>query len=90
MFLKLVHPKNNTYKDNYISVHTSWWYCPFILSAYSSAAWKSRACYSRTDYDWLSIFIIHQLEKNRFESDSNDIVSLCLYRYSCGVDSAIL
>jgi len=28
------------------------------------------------------------LEKNRSESDSNDIVSLC--RYNCGVNSTIL
>ncbi len=27
--------------------------------------------------------------KNHSESDYNDIVSLCLYRYSCAVDSAI-
>jgi len=33
-----------------------------------------------------NVFIIHHLETNRFESDSNCIISLCLYHYSCGVD----
>ncbi len=56
-----------------------------------SAALNSRAHYSRMDSDWLSVFfIVHQLEKNSSGSDSNDIVSLCLYLYSCGVDAAIL
>jgi len=35
-------------------------------------------------------FIIHQLEKKYTESDSNFIVSLCRYDYSCGVNPAIL
>jgi len=35
-------------------------------------------------------FIIHQLEKNCSESDSNDIDSLCDYHYSWGVDFAII
>ncbi len=37
--------------------------------------------------DWfcLDVFIVHQLDIF-LENDSNDIVSLCLYRYSCGVD----
>ncbi len=41
------------------------------------------------DFDW--VFYRSAAEKKkRSECDSNDIVSLCLYRYSCGVDSAIL
>ncbi len=38
----------------------------------------------------INVCIIHQLGKKHSESDSNDIVSLCTYLYSCGVDSAIL
>ncbi len=33
--------------------------------------------------------IIHQLEKNSFESDFSYIISLCLYFYTCGVNSGI-
>jgi len=37
------------------------------------------------------VVIVHQLEKNRSESDSNDIVPLWpYYRYSCSLDSADL
>ncbi len=91
--LSPVHTKNENYKDNYkdndISVHTSERYRRFILSARSSAALNSRARDSRIDSDWLSVFVSFiSWKKNR--SDSNDIVSLCLYRYSCGVDCAIL
>ncbi len=69
-----------------ISVHTSGRYHLYIQSARASVALNSPAPYSRMDSDvWASVFIIHQLEKNRSESDSNDIVSLCLYRYSWGV-----
>ncbi len=60
------------------------------LIAHTSAVLNSRACYSRVDSDWVSI-IVHQLGKeNGFGSVSNDIVSPCLYHYSCGVDSPIL
>jgi len=85
-----VHTENNNYKDNDISAHTSERYCLFILSMhicrfkFLSSLWQ--------DWFWLAVnvFIVHQLEKNRSESNSNDIVSLCLYRYICGVDAAIL
>ncbi len=36
----------------------------------------------------MSMFVSFISGKKLSESDSNDIVSLCLYRYSCGVDSA--
>ncbi len=46
---------------------------------------------SRMDSDWLSMSVSFiSWNKNRSESYSNDIVSLCLYRYSRGVDSLIL
>ncbi len=61
-----------------------------ILSARTSATLNSRACYSRIDSDCLSSFYHSSAGKKRSESDPNDIVSLCLYRYSCGVDAAIL
>ncbi len=54
----------------------------------SSAALISGARYSRMNSDWVSFE--HQAGKNHSESDSNDIVSLCLHHYGCGVDSAIL
>ncbi len=82
---------NRNYKDNDISVHTSGRYCLFILSGTLVCRFKfSSSLYQ--DWCWLgvNVCIIHQLEKNRSESDSNDIVSLCLYHYSCGVESAIL
>ncbi len=55
--LRPVHTKNDNYKDNDISVHTSELYRLFILSASLSAALNSRARDSRIDYDWLSIFL---------------------------------
>ncbi len=74
----------DNYKD--ISVHTSGWYRLFIISACLSVALNSRARYSRMDSDWASVFVSFiNWKKNRSESDSNDIVSLCLYRYSCGL-----
>ncbi len=93
--LRPVHTKRDNYKDNYkdndISVHTSERYRLFILSAHASAALNSRACDSRIDSDWVSMILSFiSWKKNHSGSDSNDIVSLCLYRYSCGVDSAIL
>jgi len=36
----------------------------------------------------VNVFIIHQLEKNRFENDSSNTVYLC--NYICGVDYSIL
>ncbi len=91
LVLSPVQTKDDNYKDNYISVHTSGRYRLFIISSHSSAALNSRAHYSRIDSDWVSMFLSFiSWEKNRSESDSNDIVSLCLYHYSCGVDSAIL
>ncbi len=67
-------------------------YCSlFILSARTFFALNSRAHYSRMDSDWVSMSYHSSAgKKNHSESDSNDIVSLCLYRYSYGVDSAIL
>ncbi len=89
--LSPVHTKNDNYKDNDISVHTSGRYRLYILSACASVALNSPARYSRVDSDLaVNVCIVHQLEKNRSESDSNQIISLCLYRYSCGVYSAIL
>ena len=55
--LRPVHTKNDDYKDNDISVHTSERYLLFILSARSSGALNSRARYNRMDSDWLSIFL---------------------------------
>ncbi len=79
--LSPIHTKNDNYKDNDISVHTSGRYRLFILSARSSAALNSQACDSRIDSDRLSMFfIVHQLKKKK---------SLSLYHYSCAVDSAI-
>ncbi len=90
-FLSPVHTKNDNYKDNNISIHTSRRYRLYILSARASVFLNYQARYSRIDSDWLSMFLLFiSWTKNRSESDSNDIVSLCLYRYSCGVDSAIL
>ncbi len=34
---------------------------------------------------WCHCFYCSSAGKNRSESDSNDIVSLCIYCYSCGV-----
>ncbi len=94
-FKSPVHTKHDNdkdnYNDNYICVHTSERYRLFILSPRESAALNSRAHYSRMDSDWLSVFLSFiSWKKNRSGSDSNDIVSLCLYRYSCGVDAPIL
>ncbi len=86
-----VHTKNENYKDNDISIPTGERYRLFILSARASVALNSQAPYSRMNSDWMSMFVSFiSWKKNRSGSDSNDIVSLCLYRYSCGVDSAIL
>ncbi len=61
-----------------------------ILSACSCAALNSPVRYSRMDSDWVSMFVSFiSRKKHCSESDPEDIVSLCLYRYSCGVDSAI-
>ncbi len=87
--LSPVHTKNDNYKDNNISVHTTE-RSSVYSKARASAALNSRARYSRIDSDWLSMFLSFISWKNRSESDSNDIFSLCLYRYSCGVDSALL
>ncbi len=59
-----INTKNDNYKDNIISVHTSGQYRLFILSSCSSAALNSRARYSRI-WLWLavSVYIVHQLEK---------------------------
>jgi len=46
---------------------------------------KSQAHYCRIDSNWLSMFVSFISWKTNSESDSNGIVSLCLYRYSCGV-----
>ncbi len=56
-----------------------------IFSIYSAAI-HSQACYSRIDSDWLSMFYRLTAGKNRSPSDSNNIVPLCLYRYSCGLN----
>ncbi len=88
--LSSVHIKNDNYKDNYmynnISIHTSGQYHLFILSAHSSAALNSPARYSKIRF-WLgvNVCIVHQLELVFSKSDSNYIISPCLYRYSCGV-----
>ncbi len=80
---------NDYYKDNNMSVHTSGRHRQFILSANVSTALNFRACDSSIDWFWLGVndFIVHQLKNG---SDSNDVVFLCLYCYSCGVNSAIL
>ncbi len=89
--LRPIHTKNDNYKDNYkdndSSVHTSNRYRLFILSSCSSAALNSRPRYSRMDYDCVSMFVSFiSWKKNHSESDFNDIISPCLYAYSCGVD----
>lgn len=40
-------------------------------------------------FDWLSMFYCLLSVKKYSESDSNSIVSLYLYRYSCGLNSAV-
>ncbi len=55
--LSPVHTKNDNYKDNDISVHTSIRYRLFTLSARASVTLNSRAHYSRMDSDWLSMFV---------------------------------
>ncbi len=80
--LSPVHTKNDNYKDKDISVHTSERY---RLSACASATLNSRTHYCRMDSDWLSVFLSFISWKNCSGSDSNGIVSLCLYHYSCGV-----
>ncbi len=54
-------------------------YTRLFILVHSSATLNSQGRYSKTDSDWVSMFllffIIHQLEKNNSESDSNDIVS---------------
>ncbi len=72
--LRPVHTKDDNYKDNDISVHTSRQYRLFILSARSSAVLNSWACNSRMDSDWLSMFYRSSAGTNRSESDPNDIV----------------
>ncbi len=63
-----INTKNDNYKDNIISVHTSGQYRLFILSSCSSAALNSRARYSRIWF-WLgvNVCIVHQLEENHSE-----------------------
>ncbi len=60
-------------------VHSHSLYC-------APVALNSPAQYSRLDSDWLSMFVSFISWKN----DSNDIASLCFYRYSCGVDYSII
>ncbi len=55
--LSPVHTKNDNYKDNDISVHTSERYRLFILSARVSATLNFQARHSRMDSDWLSMFV---------------------------------
>ncbi len=82
---------NDNYTDSYISIHTSGQYCLFILSARLSAALNSQARDSRINSDWVSMFVSFITGGKKYsESDSKDIIFLCLYRYSCGVDSAII
>ncbi len=69
-----VHTKNNNYKDNDISNHTSKQYHLFILSAYSSAALNSRARYSRMDSDWVSMF-----KKKKVQKVIPTILFLCAF-----------
>ncbi len=53
-----------------------------ILSACSCAALNSPVRYSRMDSDWVSMFVSFiSRKKHCSESDPEDIVSLCLYRY---------
>ncbi len=61
--LSPVHTRNDNYKDNNISVHTSGQYRLFILSAHSPAALNSRARYSKIRF-WLGVNVCigHQLE----------------------------
>ncbi len=61
-------------------------YRRFILSARAPVALNSPAQYSRLDSDWLSMFVSFISWKN----DSNNIASLCFYRYSYGVDYSII
>jgi len=47
----------------------------------------------KQDWFWLAVnvFIIHPMETNNDSgSNPNDVVSLCQYRYTCGLESAIL
>ncbi len=78
--LSPVHTKNDNYKDNDSSVHTSKLYCLFILSACASAALNSRAHYSRMDSDWLFFVFLSFI--------SWKIVYLCLYHYRAWCERA--
>ncbi len=55
--LRHIHTKNDNYKDNYISIHTSRQYRLLILSARVSAGLNSQDHYSRIDTDWVSVFL---------------------------------
>ncbi len=57
LVLSPVQTKDDNYKYNYISVHTSGRYRLFILSARSSAALNSQAHDSRIDSDRASMFL---------------------------------
>ncbi len=50
---QMIHTKNDNYKDNDISVHTSERYRLFILSACASAVLNSRTHYNKIDSDWV-------------------------------------
>ncbi len=60
----------------------------FIIGTCCSFVFCHFKCSSSLKQDgfWLAVivFINHQLENNRFKSNSNNIVPLCCYRYSCG------
>lgn len=63
-------------------IHTSSRYHLFIQSTHLSAAFSSSI-----DSDWVKVFLSFiSWKKNISESDSNDIISLCLYCYSRDVD----
>ncbi len=84
--LSPIHTKNDNYKDNDISGQ----YCICILSARASVTLNYPARDSRMDSDWVSIILSFiSLKKKNSGHDSNDF-SLCLYRYSCGMDYGFL
>ncbi len=84
-------PSTITIKDNYICNPHQW----KISSVYSKSTlvcpFFSRSLYQKLiSIGCWCIFSFISWKKNLSESDFNYIIYVCLYRYSCRMDSAIL
>ncbi len=77
--LSLVHTKNDNYKDNDISVHTSEQYRLFILSMRASATLNSLAPSIRMDSDWMSMFLWFISWKKIVQEVIPTILFLCAF-----------